>query len=52
MQVHTDNRNPMIVAKNLILRRKLFAGLSVTYIKVMPSVAISLFVRDALLGRL
>ncbi|XP_011409833.1 PREDICTED: calcium-binding mitochondrial carrier protein SCaMC-1-like [Amphimedon queenslandica] len=32
--------------------RELFSGLSVTYLKIMPSVAISLLVRDALLGRL
>ena len=32
--------------------KELFSGLSVTYLKIMPSVAISLLVRDALLGRL
>lgn len=30
----------------------LFAGLSTTYLKVMPNVAIGLVVRDAVLGRL
>lgn len=32
--------------------RALFAGLSTTYLKVMPNVAIGLVVRDAVLGRL
>lgn len=32
--------------------QQLFSGLSATYLKVMPAAAISLLVRDALLGRL
>ena len=32
--------------------RELFAGLTATYVKVMPAAAISLLVRDAILGRL
>ena len=32
--------------------RELFAGLTATYLKVMPAAAISLLVRDAMLGRL
>lgn len=32
--------------------RNLFPGLTATYLKVMPSAAISLLVRDAVLGRL
>ena len=32
--------------------RELFYGLSATYLKVMPSAAISLLVRDVILGRL
>ena len=33
-------------------RRQLFSGLSATYLKVMPAAAVSLLVRDAILGRL
>lgn len=32
--------------------RNLFPGLTATYLKVIPSAAISLLVRDAVLGRL
>ena len=32
--------------------QQLFSGLLATYLKVMPAAAISLLVRDALLGRL
>lgn len=32
--------------------KELFSGLTVTYLKIMPSVAISLLARDAILGRL
>lgn len=32
--------------------RNLFPGLTATYLKVIPSAAISLVVRDAVLGRL
>ena len=32
--------------------RELFSGITVTYLKVMPAGAISLLVRDYLLGRL
>ena len=32
--------------------RELFSGLAATYLKVMPAAAISLLVRDAVLGRL
>ena len=32
--------------------QELFYGLSATYLKVMPAAAISLLVRDAILGRL
>lgn len=32
--------------------RQLFSGLSATYLKVMPAAAVSLLVRDAILGRL
>lgn len=52
MQVHTHLTNPLTVAKELFIKKKLFVGLLPTYMKVIPSVAISLIVRDALLGRL
>ena len=32
--------------------QQLFSGLSATFLKVMPAAAISLLVRDTLLGRL
>lgn len=37
--------------KNLSYKQ-LFSGLSATYLKVIPAAAISLLIRDALLGRL
>lgn len=52
MQVHSVLSNPWTVAKDLFVKNKLFVGLVPTYMKVIPSVAVSLIVRDALLGRL
>jgi solute carrier family 25 phosphate transporter 23/24/25/41 len=48
LQVNTGS---MSMIRNLTVRQ-LFAGLLPTYLKVMPSAAISLLVRDAILGRL
>lgn len=51
MQVF-DQRDALSILRSLGTQRKLFAGITATYLKVMPSAAISLLVRDALLGRL
>lgn len=56
MQVHSAGSGGQTIglwslAKSLTIRN-LFAGLTATYVKVMPAAAISLLVRDALLGRL
>ena len=36
----------------LLTVKELFAGLTATYLKVIPAAAISLLARDAILGRL
>ena len=56
MQVHSmDSRQRAAslwtLAKTTAFR-ELFAGLTATYLKVMPAAATSLLVRDIILGRL
>ena len=51
MQVHNLKTHAWALLKSMPFR-ELFAGLTATYLKVMPAAAISLLVRDALLGRL
>lgn len=51
VQESAEYRKFFVLLRTLSVR-ELFSGLSVTYLKVMPSAAISLLVRDAMLGRL
>lgn len=58
MQVLSHNRKMSSVSQTVshVVRRSgvrgLYAGLAATYVKVVPSVAVALCVRDAVLGRL
>ena len=56
MQVHsmdpTQRSTSLWTLAKTTAFRELFAGLTATYLKVMPAAAISLLVRDAMLGRL
>lgn len=51
VQERTEYHKFFVLLRTLSVR-ELFSGLSATYLKVMPSAAISLLVRDAMLGRL
>ena len=51
VQQSGQHRTSATVLRSLTIQQ-LFSGLSATYLKVMPAAAISLLVRDALLGRL
>ncbi len=53
MQVQHGSQSKTLTAFIRTLSiHQLFYGLSATYLKVMPAAAISLLVRDAILGRL
>ena len=55
MQLHDavdiKGQSSLSFLRNLTYRQ-LFSGLTATYLKVVPAAAISLLVRDAVLGRL
>ncbi len=51
VQQGTEYKKFSLLIRTLTLQ-ELFYGLSATYLKVMPAAAISLLVRDAILGRL
>ena len=59
MQVSSDgaalgsaSRSSLLTLLRTLTLQEMFAGLSTTYMKVMPAAAISLLIRDALLGRI
>lgn len=51
VQEATEYKRFSVLIRTLSLQ-ELFYGLSATYLKVMPAAAVSLLVRDAILGRL
>ena len=51
VQKTTEYKRFSALARTLTVQ-ELFYGLSATYLKVMPAAAISLLVRDVILGRL
>ena len=54
MQLHVTSAkgHTSLAILRKLTYRQLFSGLVPTYVKVVPSAAISLLVRDAILGRL
>ena len=50
--IATNSRSGLVYHLRSLPVRQLYAGLTATYMKVMPAAAISLVCRDAILGRL